>query len=411
MRRFRLPALRDRRRGAPAQAPLASSLDTAVEELALAQILGRNDEVERTLPALRARATALAYDPAQAKLLIIEGEIARDRGELATAARLHVAAYVAARASRDPVPAAQAAVALVWDLGLIGEEVARADDWAEIAAAESASLGDHEVGIAVHYALGALADRRGDLARALTEFERAAQLAERDYGPDHHISATTKVAVATVLGALGRYDDAIGPHVAAIAVIERWEGASARALIAALDNLALTESSAGLHRAAEAHARRALAIAEQIADPERLGSALMNLGTILTNADRSTEALPLLDQAEARFVAAGLAGAAASSRVQRGIAATPGVVASRDAVAIAKARADLEAGRVALVAAFGAEDLQVAEADAAHAHLLAQLGRCAEARPLLTRALAAYDANKTPVQQRLTAGAARVRCP
>ncbi|MGN6105883.1 MAG: tetratricopeptide repeat protein, partial [Kofleriaceae bacterium] len=359
-------------------------------------------------PALRARLVGRGGD--EARLLRLQGEIARARGERDAAIRLHTTSYTVARAARHPTAAAMAAASLVWVHGLYGEDLARASDWAEIAKAQAASLGDHEVGVTVHYALGALADRRGDLPLALAEFQRAQAAAARELGPEHFTTATVTVAVASVLGALGRFEEAIAPHRAAIETLSRWESPRSRGVARALYNLALTESSAGRHAEAERDASRSLEISVEIGEPELQATALHNLGVVRIGAGKLAAAAPLFDQAIARFEAIGLSAAAGSSRVHRAIATTPAAVASRSAAAIARVRTDLVEGRDANTAAYGADDLAAIDAEVALADLFSPLGRCGEASPLLARAEAGYERARAPEVVRGKLRPPRERC-
>jgi len=264
--------------------------------------------------------------------------------------------------------------------------------------------------ISVHYARGALADRRDDLEGAIAEFQRATELARREYGVDHFLTATTQAALASLLGAVGRVEEALASHMAALDGLERWVGPTSSELVRPLMNLALTESSAGLHAEAEQHARRALAISERTDNPDRLGTALRNLGVVLTNMGRGRDAVPLYERAAAVLEAGDRPSAAASARVQRVLAATPDLVASRDRAAIARARVELDESRAKLAAVFGPDALEVADADAALANLLAELGRCHDARIPLTRALASFERAKAPPDRRVLLNRTRSRC-
>ncbi|MCE9579107.1 MAG: tetratricopeptide repeat protein, partial [Deltaproteobacteria bacterium] len=347
---------------APALRPRVTALMDRIEAAVLDVSLGRQAAVAAAIPALRAEAASLQHGPALAHLDILEGDMARAAGDLRLAIARHLAAYTAARAARDPVQATGAAIALIWDHGLLGEDTARATDWAAVAQAEVATLGDRGLAMSVAYAEGALADRRGDLAQATAHFERAVALATAEFGPDHFATAKVQGALASVLGAAGRFDEAIGPHRQAIATLERWEGPDGASLVRMLGNLALTEDSANQHAAAAADARRALAIAERDGDPERLGTAAHNLGVVLGNAGDHAAASLLFRRAEGTFRDAGLPGAAAGSVIARLL---PGPDAGADARARREARAALTAARTAVVVAYGPDAPEVADADRA----------------------------------------------
>jgi eukaryotic-like serine/threonine-protein kinase len=241
----------------PSKRAQLTALEDKLESLQIDRLVGRNEMVAKALPALRDEAIKLDHAAAIAMVHLLQGDLDRDLGNMKAAIVEHTAGYVAARAGRAPQSAAASATALVWEYGLMGEEVDRASDWAAIAHAEASTLKDGSVQMAQAYAAGALADRRGDLPQATLLFGQAVDLALANYGPEHYITATMQGALASVLGAAGKFDQAVAPHRAAIAVLERWEGPDGRGVSRALGNLALTESSAGLHADAQAHAQRA----------------------------------------------------------------------------------------------------------------------------------------------------------
>jgi eukaryotic-like serine/threonine-protein kinase len=336
-----------------------AALDDQIESLEFDCTLHRNDKVTAALPTIRATAIKLNHGGALAAIDMMEGDIARETN-LKLATERHRSAYMAARAARSPQSAAAAATSLVWDYGLLGEEVERATDWAEIARAEVSAVKDGGTGMTVAYASGALADRRGDLVAATAYFKQASELAVANYGADHFLTATMQGSLASVLGANGQFDQALPPHRAAVAVLERWEGPNGLGLGRSLGNLALTESSAGQHPVAEQHARRALSIAELSKNPERIGTGLHNLGVVVSKAGRVTEAIPLWLRAEQAFTSGGLDGAAAASVVARIAAQSPTSNGERT-----KARGQLVAARAALVKSFGADAPEIKDADAA----------------------------------------------
>jgi tetratricopeptide (TPR) repeat protein len=389
---------------------LAARLELArrIDDLATAAGLGRAELA--AVPGLRAEAAALDDGHARARLALLEGDHARDRGDVAAAIRHHAEAYELARGARSPVTAALSAVALIWDHGLVGEDVDRAGDWALVAAAEAATLGDQDVGVAVHYALGVLAERRGDLAAAIPEVERAVALSERETGPDGYRTAQLRAALASMLADAGRFDEALPPHRAAIAVIERWVGVDSLTLVRPLNNLALTESSAGHHAEAEAGCRRALAIAERHGSPELRGTTARNLGVVLVNGGRRAEAIEFYDRAEQLLREGGRPAAAAAAVVQRGIARTSDALATGGPAQLAAARADLERGRAEVIEILGADSPDAADAAAALADLRAGMGACGDAVRLAREAIAIYDRGELPPAQRKVAVDVLTRC-
>src|SRR5205085_1856125 len=119
-----------------------------------------------------------------ARLAVLRGTLARERNDLAAAARHNLDAYVLARSARDPELTARAAAALVWHHGYYQEDLGRARDWGRVAAAEAVALGDDPVGVTLHHALGVLADRQGEPRESLAHFHRAVELARRHHGAD-----------------------------------------------------------------------------------------------------------------------------------------------------------------------------------------------------------------------------------
>ena len=342
----------------PAKRGQLTALVDKLEALQIDRLVGRNAAVAKALPALSDEATELEHAGAIALVNLLQGDLARDLGDMKTAITKYTAGYVAARAGRAPESAAMCATALVWEYGLLGEQAERASDWAAIAHAEASTIKDGGVQVAAEYASGALADRRGDLPAATLQFRNAVELAMAHYGPEHYITATMQSALASVLGAAGKFDQAVAPHRAAIAVLERWEGPDGRGVSRALGNLALTESSAGLLADAETHAQRALTISLASKDPERMGTAHHNLAAVLNKAGRRLDAVDHWQQAEKIFAEAELAGAAAAAVVAR--------IASDDVTEdVVQARAKLTAARTVLVEAYGADASEVADADAA----------------------------------------------
>jgi len=157
---------------------------------------------------------------------------------------------------------------------------------------------------AIWHNLGGLAFDAGDHAAALGPAHRAVDLHQRLLGPDHPTLAADVAALAAVLDALGRTEEAEAAYHRALDVLERAEGAEYD-LAVLHNNLGVLAASRGNHAGALDHYRQALATKERLLGPDHADVAvsLHNLGVLATDLGDIELAVDALDRALTIFLA------------------------------------------------------------------------------------------------------------
>jgi tetratricopeptide (TPR) repeat protein len=157
--------------------------------------------------------------------------------------------------------------------------------------------GDTPLAAAVHHNIGGIRHASGDYVGAESPARHAVEINERALGGDHPITATDRAALAPILDALGRHDEAQAMLRQALATFESEQDDYEIAMT--LGNLAAIAQQRGDLHEAEAMHRRALETKERTlgAQHPELATTLSNLGTTLHALGRSDEAAPLMRRA------------------------------------------------------------------------------------------------------------------
>ncbi len=177
---------------APVQPPEDAMTREKVEalrvRLAEAQALFDAARYKQALPlaeALAADATAVPYKPLQAEVLELHGTLQEMLGQLKEAEATYKRALWTAEAGRHDEAAASAAAALL-QMGYVNDQYAPAREWAELARAKLERLGGNpRIEANVLTALGAMLASEGKALRGLEHEQRALELREQVYGPEH----------------------------------------------------------------------------------------------------------------------------------------------------------------------------------------------------------------------------------
>jgi tetratricopeptide (TPR) repeat protein len=161
--------------------------------------------------------------------------------------------------------------------------------------------------------LGNLALRRGDLRSARDFYERAIAI-RREVGD--------REGVANLLSNLGVVHDRMGDFESALRYYRRSADAhremgSRMGLGTVLNNIGVVSLDRGDVGMAIERFEEALVLRREVGDRNRLGNALVNLAEALALADRTDEALDLLDEAQSVLTGAGDPFGAAGVHVAR----------------------------------------------------------------------------------------------
>jgi tetratricopeptide (TPR) repeat protein len=151
----------------------------------------------------------------------------------------------------------------------------------------------------LYHNLGGLAHARGDDATGELFASYAVALRAWELGDEHPTVAADKAALAALLDAVGRADEAEALLRKAARVLERSVGANHVDVAASLNNLGANLQRRGKLDEAEHHYRRALAIKERRYGPDHpeLTPTLNNLAVVLRRTHRLDDAAALYRRA------------------------------------------------------------------------------------------------------------------
>jgi serine/threonine protein kinase/tetratricopeptide (TPR) repeat protein len=293
-----------------ATTPLPSSPEALVRIVALRQRLaeagalsriGRYREAAARTPDLTAAAHALGYAPLLAETERLRGDLAEQLNRPDDAAQAYRAAARVAASAHDDFMAAAALIDLVfvvgqrqghYELALALADaaevmVARADDPVELRAL--------------------LAERRGSLLGVLGRYDEAiaalrAAVAAKVANGDGQAAAGAGAALnalGEVLRDTGRLDEARACFERALAIMERTLGPDHPDVSAVLNNLGAVLWSTGKLDAARPYLARSLALDEATFGPDhpRVAISLLNLGGLDNAAGDAAHGRALLERA------------------------------------------------------------------------------------------------------------------
>ncbi|MBK8234619.1 MAG: serine/threonine protein kinase [Deltaproteobacteria bacterium] len=291
-----------------------------VERIRVAHNAGRNLDALALADTTLATARALAYEPAIAEMLQVDGDVLEALGHVAEArAAYQESVYGALGLALDEV-ATDAAAGLVWIASERDRDFDEAMRWSALAHATlrragspprlAARLGNvtgaaystfghaEQAQAEFDAALARIADRddervlafsigsnvgklhhdAGDLAGARAHYERVLADITATLGGDHPLATRTRGALAAVADAMGDHDYAIAQLESVRAAFAAAFGPDSTDVGAALINLALAHDRAHHRDEALALHLRALEIFERAGDRLEISSCLINLG-------------------------------------------------------------------------------------------------------------------------------------
>jgi serine/threonine-protein kinase len=227
---------------------------------------------------------------------------AAQRGDYEEAQVEFEASFAAAGAVGLDFLALDAAEHLAFLVGDLGARHEAGLAWGHVATMLVQRLGATEDPLAasVNNTIGGVYQADGALDEARSHYERALEISERAFGPEHPEVAKTLTNLATVFQELAQYDRALPVFERALTTYEAVYGPEHPELVTVLNNLGNLHISRGEAEDAIAafdRARRILGDAPSV----MLATVLYNLGNAYDGAGRSDEALDLARRALAMW--------------------------------------------------------------------------------------------------------------
>jgi eukaryotic-like serine/threonine-protein kinase len=426
-------------RGLTERSPLPSD-PTAVAAIAAARaqidqatalnLADRRTDAKVAAAEARAKAEATKWDQVRAEAALVEGEVFAEL-EVAKAEPTLLEAARLAGASRDDRLAASALIELVHHLAEDKQNAARALLVADLAEGVLLRAGDDpKLRARLTRYRGTALLGQGSYAEAKVTFTTATELARKGYGQDDWEVTANLAELARVAEAQGDTAQArkLGEEVLAAALVRF--GPNNPTVAAVLNNLAMAVDNGGDPEAAVAYHRRALAIKEKATglNSVTVATSLNNLAIILIQLGQLDEGQQMLERAliirekelgpEHPFVATTLGNLATALRkrgeftkaielLERSLAIKTkayGPVHANVANSLAELGHTWSASgneQVALgfyqrtfdvrTKALGPAHQQTLHASNLIASTLVELGRCVEARPMLTANVTALE--------------------
>jgi tetratricopeptide (TPR) repeat protein len=282
--------------------------DVLVVEGELYRDLGDLERADRTLRRAAAVADGLPDSPEAAWLRVrartVLGGVHRAQGRHTKAVRMLRRTLELAETRFGPDSAEVVAV-----LNELAVAFAHVGDLAEAEQLYLTTLGilertvgpDHPEVATVHRNLGELACAFGDLAVAEALTRSAIAIREGSLGPGHATVADDRAALAAILVEMGRHEEAEALLREVLAVVERVHGPEHLEAGFVLHNLAAAVQQRGNLAEAESLYRRALAIKEAALGPGHpdLAPTLHNLAAVCAALGTRAEAERLLHRSRA----------------------------------------------------------------------------------------------------------------
>jgi tetratricopeptide (TPR) repeat protein len=247
-------------------------------------------------------ARELGYRPLEAEALSLLGVAQQNAGDPRAAAVTLERATLAALASGHGEELAYAAATLT---AVLAHELAdlpaahRAERLAA-SALERAPARD-DLAVRLHRARGVLLGAEGKYRDAIAEHERAVAIVVRLHGPDHYDAATLVNNIGAYHHDLGDVAAAAEHHRRALAILERAVGPDHPIVMKPLTGLALDLAAMRELDQAKALLERTVAIGERALGPDHidLAGALRNLGTVALHRGELRDAARMLERAAA----------------------------------------------------------------------------------------------------------------
>jgi serine/threonine protein kinase/tetratricopeptide (TPR) repeat protein len=266
----------------PRLAPVVDAIEDRLAEIRALEQTGKYAAGLIAARAAVAEARRLEHPPWLAEALLLEGTLQAHLGSLRAAEAALFEASVAAEASRHDLVLARAWIELVRVVGGEQERFDEGQRYAQLADAVVQRLGGGPEAVALAGHLGRLHARRGDLAAAAREFERAHKMAVETLPEEHPLQATANLDLGGHHLAGGRHDDAARAYAAGLALRRAVFGADHPRVAEALSLSARAAAASGDRERARELAGEALRICEGPGrcGPSARGDALLDLARI-----------------------------------------------------------------------------------------------------------------------------------
>ncbi|HLT36291.1 MAG TPA: serine/threonine-protein kinase, partial [Enhygromyxa sp.] len=266
----------------PAIAERVQALDAGLIEAGAKQYAGRYDESLARVEAVVAEASTLGYQPLSARAYLQQGTLLERLGQYESSATALERAYVAATVQRMSPEAASAAA---WLMYVYGYDLSRLEDgrrWAVHAEPLSRAAGTNQVRVEYLESASALAEFAGELAEARDHQQRALELREAEWGPEHPNVAAALHNLGLIAELQGDYEQARSYHERALALHSQALGPEHPKVASTLNNLGTVAYSQGELDDAERLFQQALTLAERALGPNhpQTANALDNLGAV-----------------------------------------------------------------------------------------------------------------------------------
>ncbi len=276
----------------PAVAERVTSLD---EQLLLAQAkqdAGNYDAALRMVDPVVEAASELGYEPLLARALLRQGMLRNSIGQLDGSVLALRQALDAAVAQRMLEEAAQASAGLSFVVGVKQSRHEAGREWAAHADSFSRAGGTSELRATYLDYLGLIAWSEGKYPEARGHLERALDLREQTFGPEHRLVASTLRNLGNVAQDEGNHAEARRHLERALAITQAMLGPEHPEVANALHTLAIVAWSQGKYDEARRTNERVLAIREQALGPEHplVATALNNLGNMAASEGQLAQA-------------------------------------------------------------------------------------------------------------------------
>jgi tetratricopeptide (TPR) repeat protein len=284
----------------PALRTRLAAIDAQLDQVVALTTTAQYGEARAIAEAALTEARDAGHPPQLAHALYLLGSLQEQLGEGdAASASMKEAARVGAGAHDDSLTA-RALIDLIW---ITGSFQSRYDEAMAMTASVEAAVARAGEPATLRSRLdarvGSLLGAQGRYDEAVTLLERALAVREAALGPDHAELTSVLNALGEVLRAAGRYQDARRYYERALAISERVLGPDHPDVGALLNNLGLTLWSEGKYDEAHRLIERSLALDEATFGPDhpRVATSLISLGGLFQEQGRAAEARPLLERA------------------------------------------------------------------------------------------------------------------
>ena len=284
----------------PAIAKQVDALDAKLAKAAALQLTGQYEAAAAIVTPALPEVVTLDHAPLVAHARWLEGDLEYRAGDYDGAVKALEDAVAQAARGRDDRTATRALTLLAGVVGYVQGKpehglmlALAADAWL----VRSGSAPEDEAELAD--IRGLIHDARGEPLLAKPFYERALELREKLYGPDHLLVALSLNNLAGVPYTLGKLQEARQLHERARAIRERALGPVSSDLAVSINALASIDQNEGKLDDAERGFRRALAIWQTVLGPDHpdVAAAHNNLGNLLRKKGDYANAVKELERA------------------------------------------------------------------------------------------------------------------